>query len=54
MVPIPEDTCRQVWGSGVRAGMYPLNSREVYWFTVFNTSQVSTRVSIWSAEHWRV
>lgn len=26
----------QVWGEGVRAGMYPISDTEVYWFTCFN------------------
>ncbi|KAF5843684.1 hypothetical protein DUNSADRAFT_10858 [Dunaliella salina] len=33
---IPLDTIRVVWGTGVRAGQYALNDKEVYWFTVFN------------------
>ncbi len=33
---VPEDTCRMVWGNGVRAGMYPLSETEAYWFTCFN------------------
>ncbi|KAK9839598.1 hypothetical protein WJX84_010628 [Apatococcus fuscideae] len=35
---IPLDTCRMVWGNGVRAGMYPLSEDEAYWFTCFNAS----------------
>ena len=27
---------RQVWGSGPRAGMYPLSSSELYWFVCFD------------------
>eukprot|EP00850_Spirogloea_muscicola_P005762 SM000026S09011 [mRNA] locus=s26:1030236:1036628:- [translate_table: standard] len=30
-------TVCQALGRGVRAGMYPLNAQEVYWFTVFNS-----------------
>eukprot|EP00850_Spirogloea_muscicola_P002926 SM000011S19104 [mRNA] locus=s11:872208:876883:+ [translate_table: standard] len=30
-------TVCQALGRGVRAGMYPLNAHEVYWFTVFNS-----------------
>ncbi|KAK9867118.1 hypothetical protein WJX84_005919 [Apatococcus fuscideae] len=35
---VPQDTCRMVWGNGVRAGMYPLSEDEAYWFTCFNAS----------------
>lgn len=36
-LPLPLNTIRQVWGEGVRAGLYPISEREVYWFTGFNT-----------------
>lgn len=35
-LPLPPDTIRQIWGEGVRAGLYPLSPTEVYWFTCFN------------------
>jgi len=35
-LPLPPDTVRQVWGAGVRAGMYPLNDSQLYWFTCLN------------------
>nr|ART29443.1 chloroplast zeaxanthin epoxidase 2 [Lobosphaera incisa] len=38
-LPLPLNTVRQVWGTGVRAGMYPVSANEVYWFTVFNEAQ---------------
>ena len=42
-MPLPDSTIRQLWGEGVRAGMYPLSrpgafSQDVYWFVVFNSS----------------
>ncbi|KAK9815532.1 hypothetical protein WJX72_005250 [[Myrmecia] bisecta] len=39
-LPLPLHTVRQIWGTGVRAGMYPVSETEVYWFTVFNDSEV--------------
>ncbi|GLI69501.1 hypothetical protein VaNZ11_014135, partial [Volvox africanus] len=30
------DTIRQIWGAGVRAGLYPLTRTSFYWFTCFN------------------
>ena len=39
-LPIPGDTVRQTWGTGVRAGMYPISDTELYWFTVFNAPEV--------------
>lgn len=39
-LPIPNDTVRQTWGRGVRAGMYPISDTELYWFTVFNAPEV--------------
>lgn len=38
-LPLPPDTVRQIYGSGVRAGMYPLSEDEVYWFTCFNAAE---------------
>mmetsp|Transcript_4027 Transcript_4027/g.11681 ORF Transcript_4027/g.11681 Transcript_4027/m.11681 type:complete len:463 (+) Transcript_4027:130-1518(+) len=35
-LPLPLNTIRQVWGDGVRAGMYPISDTEMYWFTCFN------------------
>ncbi|QDZ22044.1 monooxygenase [Chloropicon primus] len=31
------NTVRQIMGSGMRAGMYPLSRSEVYWFVCFNS-----------------
>ena len=39
-VPIPTDAVRLIFGRGTRAGMYPLNSTECYWFTCLPTPQV--------------
>lgn len=30
-IGMPRDAIRQVWGSGNRAGLYPLSDEEVYW-----------------------
>ena len=30
-IQLPPNTIRQIWGAGVRAGLYPMNDREVYW-----------------------
>jgi 2-polyprenyl-6-methoxyphenol hydroxylase-like FAD-dependent oxidoreductase len=30
---------RQIWGAGVRAGTYPMNETDVYWFTTFNSPE---------------
>lgn len=38
---VPLDTIRQVWGQGVRAGLYPLTSSEYYWFVCANAPQSS-------------
>jgi 2-polyprenyl-6-methoxyphenol hydroxylase-like FAD-dependent oxidoreductase len=38
-LPLPQNTIRQVWGEGVRAGMYPISEHEMYWFTCFNAPQ---------------
>jgi hypothetical protein len=40
-LPLPASTVRQLWGAGVRAGMYPLSESEVYWFTCFNAPEVT-------------
>jgi len=31
-IHLPPDTIRQLWGAGIRAGLYPMNDREVYWY----------------------
>lgn len=31
-LPIPQDTVRQMLGPGVRAGLYALSPRTIYWF----------------------
>lgn len=38
--PLPDDTLRQIWGAGVRAGMYPLTENTAYWFICFNADEV--------------
>lgn len=30
-IELPPTTIRQIWGAGVRVGLYPLNDQEVYW-----------------------
>jgi len=36
---LPSDAIRQVWGRGVRAGLYPVSEKEVYWFVCFNAGE---------------
>ncbi|BDA48885.1 Monooxygenase 2 [Coccomyxa sp. Obi] len=36
-VPMRMNSVRMLWGSGVRAGLYPLSATEVYWFTTYNS-----------------
>ena len=36
---LPPDAIRQVWGRGVRAGLYPVSEEEVYWFVCFNAGE---------------
>jgi len=38
-LPLQEDAIRQVWGRGVRAGLYPVSAEEVYWFVCFNAEE---------------
>ncbi|WZN63626.1 monooxygenase [Chloropicon roscoffensis] len=38
-MPLPSSTVRQVLGRGMRAGMYPISDREVYWFVCFNGAE---------------
>ncbi|EFJ46725.1 hypothetical protein VOLCADRAFT_92803, partial [Volvox carteri f. nagariensis] len=33
------NTIRQIWGAGVRAGMYPITRNSVYWFTCYNETE---------------
>lgn len=33
---LSKDTIRQMWGTGVRAGTYPVSDTQVYWFTCAN------------------
>lgn len=42
-IGLPRDTIRQIWGAGVRAGLYPVSGSEVYWFTCFNADEVRAR-----------
>ena len=39
--PLPLNTIRQLWGQGVRAGLYPLTAEEVYWFVTVNVPEES-------------
>ena len=36
-IPFEANTVRQIFGRGVRAGMYPLSRTSVYWFVCFNS-----------------
>lgn len=40
-LPVASDTVRQILGNGVRAGMYPLSDRSVYWFVAMTCPQAS-------------
>ena len=37
--PLPRGTVRQMWGAGVRAGLYTISDSEVYWYTCFNAAE---------------
>lgn len=39
-LPVAKGTIRQIYGAGVRAGMYPLTDRDLYWFICFNADEV--------------
>lgn len=39
-VPMRMNSVRMLWGSGVRAGLYPLSATEAYWFTTLNCNSV--------------
>ncbi len=39
-VPMRMNSVRMLWGSGVRAGLYPLSATEAYWFTTYNSGSV--------------
>ncbi|CAG9465240.1 unnamed protein product [Pedinophyceae sp. YPF-701] len=43
-VPLEGLTVRQVWGAGIRAGMYPLGDGRMYWFTCFNAPDEVVRL----------
>jgi 2-polyprenyl-6-methoxyphenol hydroxylase-like FAD-dependent oxidoreductase len=49
--PLPLDTIRQLWGQGVRAGLYPLTQNEVYWFVTVNVAEESI-LSREGSEEW--
>lgn len=36
---LPLDTIRQIWGEGVRAGLYPVTPSSCYWFVCYNASE---------------
>lgn len=38
---LPLNTIRQMYGAGVRAGMYPLTEQDAYWYICFNAPEVS-------------
>jgi hypothetical protein len=42
-LPLPLNTIRQMFGKGVRAGMYPITEQQVYWYICFNAPEVSAR-----------
>ncbi|KAK9917380.1 hypothetical protein WJX75_003773 [Coccomyxa subellipsoidea] len=40
-VPMRMNSVRMLWGSGVRAGLYPLSATEAYWFTTLNCNSTA-------------
>ena len=42
-VNLPGNTIRQVWGAGIRAGIYPMSEEELYWFVCFNDDGLRER-----------
>ena len=38
-IPFETNLVRQIFGEGVRAGMYPLSESSVYWFVCFNSDR---------------
>eukprot|EP00798_Chlamydomonas_sp_ICE-L_P020504 gene20504-27295_t len=38
-IGLPDNTIRQIWGSGVRAGLYPLDENTLYWFVCHNEAE---------------
>jgi 2-polyprenyl-6-methoxyphenol hydroxylase-like FAD-dependent oxidoreductase len=38
-IPFDKNLVRQIFGEGVRAGMYPLSDTSVYWFVCFNSER---------------
>lgn len=39
-LPLPSNTIRQMFGCGVRAGMYPITQQQLYWYICFNAAEV--------------
>jgi len=46
-LPVAMDTVRQSLGQGVRAGMYVLSKKSVYWFIAMNCPEVSLSPGIY-------
>jgi hypothetical protein len=40
-LPLPPNTIRQMFGCGVRAGMYPMTPQQAYWYICVNAAEVS-------------
>lgn len=40
---MPNNTIRQMFGRGVRAGMYPITEDKVYWYICFNAPEVRSQ-----------
>ncbi|KAG2485292.1 hypothetical protein HYH03_015967 [Edaphochlamys debaryana] len=36
---LPTDTIRQIWGEGVRAGLYPVTPTSMYWYVCYNLDE---------------
>lgn len=53
-LPLPANTIRQMFGAGVRAGMYPLSAQQVYWYICWNAREVglpTTLVLLMVSDH---
>lgn len=48
---MPPLCVRQIWGQGVRAGLYQLTENEVYWFVTVNVAEDSIKIG-GGAEEW--
>jgi hypothetical protein len=47
-LPLPPNTIRQMFGCGVRAGMYPMTPQQAYWYICVNAAEVRAQ-RLWGA-----